>query len=174
MHRGQWAAHRRIAATAAAVLTDTDTFSTAARHIALADLNVLLGATSFRIKLLICAMRRVDPGMRQALADFYTAANAWWGEVYEQILGSGGLVLRPDVELHTFTMLMTALEEGLAVRFLAHPESFGHRVEEVAEALTVGALALIGGASTEKGDSTGLRAFTDARMSRQKPSPPAD
>jgi hypothetical protein len=168
MHKGQWAAHREIAATAAAMMTDTETFAAVARHIALADVKVLLGATTFRIKLLTCSMRRVDPGIRQALAEFYIAANRWWGEVYEQILGSSGLVLRPDVELRTFAMLMTALEEGLVIRFLAHPESFGHRVEEVAEALTTGALALLGGASTDEADVIGLREFTDARMGHRR------
>src|SRR3954468_12629153 len=57
MHRGQWAAHQRIADTAGSMLADTAAFAAVAGHIALADLKVLLGATTFRVKLMICAMR---------------------------------------------------------------------------------------------------------------------
>jgi hypothetical protein len=172
-HRGQWATHQRIARGAAAALTDTTAFSAVAANIALADLKVLLAATSFRIKLMVCAMHRVDPAVQRALADFYDAANSWWGEVYQQILSGRGLILRPDVDLRTFTVLMTAMEEGLAVRFLAHPESFGNSIETVAGTLTTGALALVAGAATSCADGTSLRDFTDSRMGRTATVPPA-
>ncbi len=167
VHEGQWKDHRRVAAAADSGLTDTTSFSAVAQQIALADVKVLLADTTLRVKLMICAMHRVDPRMRPALAYFYAQANTWWSVVYQRILAASGLSLRPDVDLETFAMLMTAMEEGLVVRFLAHPESFGDRVDKVAEVLTIGSLALAHGAVTGIGDCTALRDFTDARMSHR-------
>jgi hypothetical protein len=68
--------------------------------------------------------------------------------VYEEILSAAGRRLRDEVDLVTFAMSMTALEEGLALRYLANPEAFKSDLTVAAKALSVGALALLAGASS--------------------------
>jgi hypothetical protein len=168
LHRGQWVKHRELASSSARALTGAESFSSTVHDIALADFKILLESTSFRIKLMICAMHVDDRRLRRALADFYGAANDWWAPVYQQILGSAGITLPADIDVPTFTILLTAIEEGLALRFLAHPESFDHNVEKVGEIFTSGALALLAGASRMSDESTTLRELVDARMARDQ------
>jgi len=141
LHQGQWAAHKQVASMAASALAKEGTaFDEVAHHIALTDMKVLLGAPTFRIKLLVCAMKQLDPSFKSVLSSYYGAANAWWGSVYEEILSAAGRRLRDEVDLVTFAMSMTALEEGLALRYLGNPEAFKSDLTVAAKALSVGAL----------------------------------
>jgi hypothetical protein len=79
LHQGQWAAHKQVASMAASALAKAGTaFDEVAHHIALTDMKVLLAAPTFRIKLLICAMKQRDPSFKSVLSSYYGAANAWW------------------------------------------------------------------------------------------------
>jgi hypothetical protein len=165
LHQTQWSDHQRVAVAAAPALVNAESFSAVARQVATDDLAVLLAGPSFRMKLLVCATFSATSPFHPVIADFYQAANDWWSIVYQRILDSAGLRLRPGIELASFAMLMTGLEEGLALRLLAHPPSFPQGLHEAAELLAVGALAMLHGAAVEPDKAATLFDAIDARMS---------
>lgn len=168
LHRSQWSAHRTIAENAMAVIANTGALSAGARELARKDMTALLGAPIFRIKLLLCAVSSVEPPFATPMEDFYAAAIDWWGTVYAAILTAGDRRLRPDVDPRTFAMLMTAMEEGLALQLRAAPQLFANGLDSAAEALALGALGLFAGMTTDRDDNTNLTDYVDAQFGRPR------
>ncbi|WP_158939269.1 hypothetical protein [Streptomyces sp. NRRL S-87] len=156
LHPGQYAAHRGMAQHAAPEVVGAADLAAAARAIARAELEDVFARPLFRMKLLICVMDPVAPVFRDALARFYAAATEWWSEAYRAILAAANLELRGEIGLGTFAALMTAMEEGLALRYAARPEEFGNSIENLADSLALGAMALINGSTAEPGQTTTL------------------
>jgi hypothetical protein len=164
LDEAQWGAHYAVSQRAATAATSGVPASRWARDIARQDLDALLTATSFRIKLMVCGLADPDPKIKAVLADFYDASVQWWSNVYVETLAVAGRRLRPDVSSCTFAMWMTALEEGLSVRYLANPDSFTDDVDGLAEALALGALAMFIGASSTDERPAPLGDYSDAQM----------
>jgi hypothetical protein len=121
LHPAQYAAHQAMAAGAAGALLTAGDLTGATTEIAQTELEDLLSRPIFRMKLLICTSQPVTPMFRAALALHYRAATDWWSGAYAALLQAAGLRLRPDVPMESFAALMTAMEEGLALRFAADP-----------------------------------------------------
>lgn len=160
LHRSQWSTHRTVAASAMAEIAAVG-LAAGARKLATNDMAILVGAPSFRIKLLICALSSDGSSLREPIEDFYRAAIDWWGTVYRQIFRAGNRCLRPDVDLPTFAILMTAMEEGLALRLRAAPELFDEGIDSAASMLALGALGLFIGMTADPSDSATLATCAD-------------
>ncbi|GAA1126735.1 hypothetical protein GCM10009663_76170 [Kitasatospora arboriphila] len=166
LHPGHYASHRGMAQDAARHVVGAGDLSVVARGIALAELADVFASPIFRMKLLICVMEPVAPAFHHALARYYGAATEWWSEAYRAILLAAGLELRSEIRMETFAALMSAMEEGLALRYVACPEEFDHDIEKLAHSLALGALALINGATAEPGDATTLAEYLQRRFGR--------
>ncbi|MFI6485520.1 hypothetical protein ACIBH1_46960 [Nonomuraea sp. NPDC050663] len=165
LHPAQWVRHQQVAEKATANLRTAPSFSATARHAALLDIQALTQATSFRIKLVLCATHPIAPAHRAALRPFYQAARDWWSVVYEAVLNGSRRALRPDVPMAEFVAMMTAIEEGLVLHYLSSPQSFDRSMERLAEILATGAMALILGASAPEGDAEPLSTLCDRLLS---------
>ncbi|MEV4511274.1 hypothetical protein AB0K00_20150 [Dactylosporangium sp. NPDC049525] len=164
LHPAQYLGHRSIAQVSApSVMTSGDLSSTAAA-VAYEEITGILRGPVFRMKLLISLMDPVSPVFHGALERYYTAATDWWSTTYRAILAAAGLELRADMPLSAFSALMTAMAEGLALRFVARPQEFDHQLESVARTLAVGAMALIHGSTAEPGDGRSLAEYFQQRF----------
>lgn len=164
LHPAQYSSHRAMADQAGPQLLAADDLAAVTRAIALAELTDLFDRPIFRMKLLICAMSAIPPILRDALALHYQAATDWWGQTYQMLLSAADLGLREDVTLERFAMVMTAIEEGLALRYAARPDDFGNDLGEVAAALATGAMSLMNGASAPSDQRESLSEYFRRRF----------
>jgi hypothetical protein len=160
LHPAQWSAHRDIADSAPATLSAYDSFSEAAALLGHQDILRLLEEPSFRIKLLMCVLSEKDEPVRDALALFYRGSLEWWSPVYAARASLAGLRLRSGVTAESLAMALTALEEGLAVRYLADAGSF-RDVSHLAEVFGSAALAVMLGAVATASDERTLTQAAD-------------
>ncbi|WP_123666220.1 hypothetical protein [Actinocorallia herbida] len=169
LHPSHYAVEQQLSQEAPGVVEAVPDFGDAAFRIARADLDTVFGTPILRIKLLICVSHPVPKAFDESLARFYEAATTWWSGAYASVIAAMGLELRPEIPLRTFATLMTAIEEGLALRYLARPAEFGHDLDALADTLAKGALALLKGSTQNPGDDTTLAAFFTGRLT----APPA-
>lgn len=164
LHPSQYATHRDMAQNAIPQAIGAIDLNEVAQAVAMTELTDVFARPLFRMKLLANVMDPVAPMLHSAFTVYYTSATDWWSGAYQALLDAAGLKLRPEVEMRTFAALMTAMEEGLAIRYAACPDDFGNDLNNVARTLATGALALLNGATAEPGDDTTLAQHLQRRF----------
>lgn len=113
----RWGIHTDLAEQAADAIGD-DTLSAVAHEIAYREIGLLIGHTAMRFQFLVTAFADRDPVVAEALSAVYRRATEAWRAVYAEFFHTRGLRLRPGLSLDDFTVLLTAVAEGLALRMI--------------------------------------------------------
>jgi hypothetical protein len=83
------------------------------------DMRGVLQSPTFRISLLAAVVSQREPELQAAIQDAYQVTSAGWSRFYEDAMRACGLRLRSGITINEFTMILTAVAEGLAIRGLA-------------------------------------------------------
>jgi hypothetical protein len=83
------------------------------------DMRGVLLSPTFRISLLAAIVAQREPELQAAIQDAYQVTSAGWSRFYEDAMRACGLRLRSGITINDFTMILTAVAEGLAIRGLA-------------------------------------------------------
>ncbi|GAB1515819.1 TetR family transcriptional regulator C-terminal domain-containing protein [Actinophytocola sp. KF-1] len=112
----------------------------------------------FRYSAVVLAMR--DHRLYESLSSLYEHVIEAWERLIDSVLSSRGLALRPGLTPRDLAMMLTALNEGLALRVASDPNH--HVFDEAGRRSTLGtaALALFAGA-VDTGDGATLEAVVD-------------
>lgn len=108
--------HTDLARQAADAIWD-DKLSTVTHEIAYRDLALTLDDTATRFQFFVTAFADHDPVVAKALSAVYReVSESWWRVVYDEVFQTRGLTLRPGLSFDDFTIILTAVVEGLALR----------------------------------------------------------
>jgi hypothetical protein len=153
-----WAGHANIAEEAAARLTGNGDFVEAIKLVAYDDLAVIINDPAQRIALVVTAMAAQDNTARSGRAELYKLIHDNWSALYAATLEARGLKLRPDVDIHDLTNILTALAEGITLRAIADPEAnvINHNTKD---SLLGKASLMIAAACIDLGDGRPLAAL---------------
>ncbi|HEU0087465.1 MAG TPA: hypothetical protein VFQ77_07420 [Pseudonocardiaceae bacterium] len=163
--------HLELAEQAADAIGD-DTLSLAAHEIAYRDLNLKIDDTATRFHFLVTAFADHDPVVAKALSAVYEELTESWRQVYEKIFQSRGLRLRPGLSLDEFTLIITAVAEGLALRAQGDRSTAVLDHKRRRSLLGTAALALMI-AFVDPGDGQTLEDIADRVANSQAGPPPA-
>lgn len=95
-----------------------DKLSTVTHETAYRDLALTLDDTATRFQFFVTAFADHDPVVATALSAVYREVTESWRVVYDEIFDARGLTLRPGLSFDDFTVILTAVAEGLALRMI--------------------------------------------------------
>jgi hypothetical protein len=110
---------------------------------------------SFRLQLIALAIAERNEVVREALAGKYRRAHALWKQVYSEFLEAHKLKLRPGITLDQLTTILTSIDEGAALRYIADPSAEVLNRIERRSLLGTAALAILNGCLQPIEDSDG-------------------
>ncbi|MGH3915517.1 MAG: hypothetical protein ACRDTC_19235 [Pseudonocardiaceae bacterium] len=130
------------------------------------DLRLLTKAPAMRFLFLFAAFADRDPVVGDAITRFYRENTKAWGAVYAGFFRTHGLKLRPGLSLNDFTILLSAVADGLALRMVGDHATLGFNREGESRrhsllGTAVLALAL---ACVDPGDGQTLEEAADAMV----------
>lgn len=153
----------RLAEQAGDALTDGE-FSSAVHEVAFRRMKLSTGSTTMRFRYSAVALAMRDRRLYQPLSSLYEHVIEAWERLIASVLSRRALRLRPGLTPRDLAMMLTALNEGLALRAASDPNH--HVFDESSRRSTLGtaALTLFAGA-VDTDDGATIEAVVDALTS---------
>lgn len=114
----RWGDRTDLAEQAADAIGKGD-LSTVVHEITYRDIKFMTDDMAMRLLFLVTAFADRDPVIAEALSAVYRKVTEAWGGVYTDFFHTRDLRLRPGLSMDDFTVLLTAVAEGLALRAIA-------------------------------------------------------
>jgi hypothetical protein len=140
-----WAPHVEMAEAATEPLASADDFAEAVHLLAYYDLTLLRESPTYRLSLIAAATADRDTTARQAVGEMYQILHQAWHKLYDTVLTTRDMPLRPGMTLDDVTILLSAMIEGLRLRMTADPDTPIVDPEHERSLLGTGVLSLIAG-----------------------------
>ncbi|MGH3930059.1 MAG: hypothetical protein ACRDTF_08800 [Pseudonocardiaceae bacterium] len=119
----RWAARTNLAEQAADAIRDGDPLADAVHEVTYRVLRDLTGKSSMRFLFLFTALVDRDPVIGDAIRRVYSNITKAWGAVYAEAFRIYDLKLRPGLSMDSFTVMLSAAAEGLALRSIGDRET---------------------------------------------------
>jgi len=129
----------RLAEQAGNALTDGG-FSSAVHEVAFRRMKLSTGSTTMRFRYSAVALATRDQRLYEPLSSLYEHVIEAWEGLIESVLSRRDLRLRPGLTPRDLAMMLTALNEGLALRAASDPNH--HVFDESRRRSTLGTAAL--------------------------------
>jgi hypothetical protein len=129
----------RLAEQAGNALTDGE-FSSAVHEVAFRRTMLSTRSTTMRFRYSAIALATRDQRLYEPLSSLYEHVTEAWERLIESVLSSRDLRLRPGLTPRDLAMMLTALNEGLALRVASDPNH--HVFDEASRRSTLGTAAL--------------------------------
>lgn len=143
LHPAQWEQHDVVAADLAGTGPGPTPAELVAelRALAARDVRATLSEDSFLLQLVLLAVAPAHPVVREELGRTYGRVDDRWEGPFAALLATRGLRVRAGATVSTMMTVLTAVEEGLVMRYLGDPGEFDHSVERLSEVCADGILA---------------------------------
>ncbi|MGH3938339.1 MAG: hypothetical protein ACRDTG_06840 [Pseudonocardiaceae bacterium] len=119
----RWAARTNLAKQAADAISDGDPLADAVHEVTYRILRGLTGESFMRFLFLFTALADRDPVIGEAIRRVYSNITKAWGAVYAEAFRIYDLKLRPGLSMDNFTVMLSAVAEGLALRGIGDRET---------------------------------------------------
>jgi hypothetical protein len=150
----------QLAEQAGQALADGE-FSSAVHEVAFRRMQLSTRSTTMRFRYSAVALAMRDRRLYEPLTSLYEHVTEVWERLIESVLSSRGLSLRPGLTPRDLATMLTALNEGLALRMASDPDH--HVVDEAGRRSMLGtaALTLFAGA-VDTNDGNSIEEVVDA------------
>ncbi|MGH4026988.1 MAG: hypothetical protein ACRDRV_20640 [Pseudonocardiaceae bacterium] len=135
----------------AAVTIGKDKLATVVHRITYHVLEFMTGDTAMRFLFFVAPFVGRDPVITDALKSVYGKVTGVWYDVYKDFFDARDMRLRHPLKMHDFTVLLTAVAEGLALRGIADQETLEQRRSLLGTAVLAFLIACV-----DPGDGTTL------------------
>jgi hypothetical protein len=142
-------------------------FAAGVHNIAYRRMWLAMRSTALRFRYSAIALAAQDKKLYEAMSSVYEDVTGIWERLFESVLAARGLALRPGVTARDLAILLTALNDGLALRLTSAPDDTILNENDQHGLLGVAALALFTGCvDTGDGESLDDRANWTAAQRR--------
>lgn len=117
---GHWPSSQATSPEGRAELLEGD-FVDGIHEVAYLNLAEISENMAFKVGMIATAMAKDDPLILEASARTYDLLTKTWSQLYAETIEARGFTLRKGITLEEFTMLLTAVADGLSMRMLAQP-----------------------------------------------------
>jgi hypothetical protein len=149
----------QLAEQAGQALTDGE-FSSAVHEVAYRRMLLSTRSTTMRFRYSAVALAMRDQRLYEPLSSLYEHVTDVWERLIESVLSSRGLSLRPGLTPKDLATMLTALNEGLALRMASEPNHHVIDEPERRSMLGTAALTLFAGA-VDTGDGNSIEEVVD-------------
>lgn len=143
-----------LAEEAAGVLTHGN-FAAGVHNLAYRRMWLAMRSTALRFRYSAIALAAQDQKLYEAMSSVYEDVTGIWERLFESVLAARGLTLRPGVTARDLAVLLTALNDGLALRQMSAPDDSILNEDDEHGLLGVAALVLFTGC-VDTGDGESL------------------